>query len=155
MIVPNEGDTFTVKLRTIAGGCEDIDTFLVEVPAISETKGFVHSYICEGESVEFNGKIYTHPGVYVDTLLSWTGCDSIRTLNLEVLKPDTIFTVDTVCSDMLPYVFHGAEYYNSGIYSHHQPSSLGCDTLVYICNLQVNNSLQLEVGPIVDDICAD
>lgn len=155
LIVPNDGDTFTVKLRTIAGGCEDIDTFLVEVPAISETKGFVHSYICEGESVEFNGKIYTHPGVYVDTLLSWTGCDSIRTLNLEVLKPDTIFTVDTVCSDMLPYVFHGAEYYNSGIYSHHQPSSLGCDTLVYICNLRVNNSLQLEVGPLVDDICAD
>ena len=81
LIVPNDGDTFTVKLRTIAGGCEDIDTFLVEVPAISETKGFVHSYICEGESVEFE-LIRTNKGLQAKNVVSLS---SVVPTNDEIL----------------------------------------------------------------------
>ena len=155
LVVPNEGDTFNVLLRTVSGGCEDIDTFLVEVPAIKTSIGTSHAYICEGESVEFNGKTYTEGGVFSDTLVSWTGCDSILTLTLEVLKADTIVSQDTVCSDMLPYVFHGVECNTTGTHYYHQKSSLGCDTLVYACQLEVLSSLDINVGPIAEEICAD
>ena len=155
LVVPNEGDTFNVLLRTVSGGCDDVDTFLVEVPAITTTIGTSHAYICEGESVEFNGKTYTEGGVFSDTLRSWTGCDSILTLTLEVLKADTIVTQDSVCSDMLPYVFHGVECNTTGTHYYHQKSSLGCDTLVYACQLEVLSALEMNVGPIADEICAD
>lgn len=155
LAVKNEGDTFNVLLRTVAGGCEDIDTFVLEVPAIKPTVGNTHAYICEGESVEFNGKVYTEGGVFSDTLVSHIGCDSILTLTLEVLQADTIFTQDSVCSDMLPYIFHGVECNTTGTHYYHQKSSLGCDTLIYACQLEVLSALDVNVGPLPKDICSD
>ena len=72
-----------------------------------------------------------------------------------MLKADTIVSQDTVCSDMLPYVFHGVECNTTGTHYYHQKSSLGCDTLIYACQLEVLSSLDINVGPIAEEICAD
>ena len=47
----------------------------------------IRDTLCEGLSYEQDGNIYTETGVYVDTLLSSIGCDSIVTLDLTFL-PD-------------------------------------------------------------------
>ncbi|HEY5772632.1 MAG TPA: gliding motility-associated C-terminal domain-containing protein [Chitinophagaceae bacterium] len=53
----------------------------------------IDASICEGEN--YFG--YTNPGTYHDTLIAPVGCDSIRTLNLTVLKkPRPKLGVDTV-----------------------------------------------------------
>ena len=57
--------------------------------------------ICAGESYEWNGKTYTKPGSYTDTLTNIHGCDSIVTLHLEVLPdPPITFTVNGVSFKM-------------------------------------------------------
>lgn len=58
--------------------------------------------ICSGESYTWNGNTYTHPGTYTDTLTNIYGCDSIVTLNLEVLPdPPITFTVNGVSFNMM------------------------------------------------------
>ncbi len=58
--------------------------------------------ICSGESYTWNGKTYTKPGSYTDTLTNIYGCDSIVTLHLEVLPdPPLTFTVNGVSFKMM------------------------------------------------------
>jgi gliding motility-associated-like protein len=83
----------------------------------------VHETICTGESYTFNGNSYTSTGVYTDSLISALGCDSILTLNLDVLQScnsqeintdndyyeltygDNMFTVTVTASSGLPLTF--------------------------------------------------
>src|SRR5690606_37886798 len=51
--------------------------------------------LCFGESFTVNGNTYVESGVYVDTLQSVSGCDSIVTLNLTVL-PELAFNNEIV-----------------------------------------------------------
>ena len=44
----------------------------------------ISATICSGESYTWNGKTYTKPGSYTDTLQNIYGCDSIVTLHLQV-----------------------------------------------------------------------
>ncbi len=57
--------------------------------------------ICEGLFVESGGHIYNEVGIYVDSLISSIGCDSIVTLTLNVLSNVTIEAefdvIDLVC----------------------------------------------------------
>ena len=60
-----------------------------------------HDTICSGETYTWNGKIYTKPGTYTDTLQNIYGCDSIITLHLHVLPdPPLTFTVNGVSFKM-------------------------------------------------------
>ncbi len=62
--------------------------------------------ICEGDSVVFNGNIYTESGYYTDSFKTETSCDSIETLHLVVIQPDQTTLNDTV--------FQGESYDNYG-----------------------------------------
>ena len=58
--------------------------------------------ICAGDTYTWNGNTYTKPGSYTDTLQNIYGCDSIVTLNLEVLTdPPITFTVNGVSFKMM------------------------------------------------------
>ena len=58
--------------------------------------------ICAGDTYTWNGKTYTKPGSYTDTLQNIYGCDSIVTLNLTVLPdPPITFTVNGVSFNMM------------------------------------------------------
>ena len=68
----------------------------------SVTSEPISATICSGESYTWNGKTYTHPGTYTDTLTNIHGCDSIVTLHLEVLPdPPITFTVNGVSFNMM------------------------------------------------------
>ena len=159
LVVPNQGDTIDVILRVTMsdGQCEDSDTFKVEVPAISESFAQINSYICENGTVTFNGKVYTEAGIFVDSLKSYCGCDSLLTLNLKVLKTDTIAMSDTICNNTT-YSFFGTNYDKTGHYTYAVKSSvpnLTCDSLYYTLDLLVNENLDMQLGTLQQSICAD
>ena len=158
IIAPNEGDTFTLLIRGMFNTCEDVKEIEIEAPAIGAIFGEEHHYICEGSEVEFNGKKYSEAGVYIDTLKSvWCGCDSILQLTLETLLADTIVIDTMVCTANLPFVWNvGTEsetLTQSGVYEKGVASVLGCDSLYYVLNLDVLESLLLKFD--IPTICAD
>ena len=154
LILPNEGDTFQVVLRTGFNGCMGYDTFMVNVPAVSGSTGYDTAYICEGSSIIFNGHEYSQAGDYEEQLQTVYGCDSILMLHLMVLSPDSILTYDTICSDQT-IEFFDQIITEAGVYEHHVPSSLGCDTLFYQVTVKVHDVLQMSLQPSPSDICAD
>lgn len=152
--VPNEGDTILAKYRTEFNGCEDVREYEIIVPPIGTVYDTVSAFFCKGESIEINGHKYDKPGSFTDTLVSrFSGCDSIVTINVDVLVADTIKQDTVICSDYF-VVFFGDTLRQTGLYSHHVQSSMGCDTLVYLLNLEVNESLHLTIDR-NPDICAD
>jgi hypothetical protein len=65
-----------------ASGCDSIvsTTLIVDTVVYSTTD----LELCYGDSAEWNGVMYDTSGVYVDTISSTSGCDSIATLNLTI-----------------------------------------------------------------------
>ena len=160
IIVPNEGDTFVVVVKGMFNACEDIKEYELSVPELQPSFAETIHYVCDGNEVVFNGKTYTEPGVYIDTLQSVYGCDSILQLTLETLVADTIRIDTTICSAALPFMwFTSSErpemITTSGIHEKAVPSSLGCDSLYYILNLEVLESLVIKIDEWPKEICAD
>lgn len=95
--------------------------------------------VCAGESYWWNGMEYSASGVYVDTLQSVNGKDSIIILNLIVL-PEVVGVEDsvTICYGET-YTWRGVEYSNTGVYRDTLQSAQGCDSVV-ILNLKVAHS---------------
>lgn len=71
--------------------------------------------IGKGESYEFGGKTYTTRGIYHDTITLATGCDSISTLKLSVVKKKTFNLRVVVDSTQLAWgTATGTGVYNDG-----------------------------------------
>lgn len=157
IIVPNEGDTFVVVVKGMFNACEDIKEYELSVPELQPSFAETVRYVCNGSEVEFNGKTYTEPGVYIDTLQSIYGCDSILQLTLETLVADTVVIDTMLCSAELPFVWNvyteSDTLMQSGVYEKRIVSSLGCDSLYYVLNLDVLESLVLNFD--IPTICAD
>ena len=67
-------------------------------------------FLCNRPDTLWNGKRYDYAGDYRDTLIDRYGCDSIAFLHLEMAGVrDTLY--DTVCTQMLPYLWHGHSFY--------------------------------------------
>ena len=65
--------------------------------------------ICDGSSIQIGTHNYTLPGVYVDTLLSIGGCDSIVQSNIAYLTPKTFKETLSACN----FVVHNGNIYSS------------------------------------------
>lgn len=91
---------------------------------------------CTGDTVTFNGTPLTLAGVYSDTLMNSSGCDSIITLTL--INLESYYTIDTaVC-----YTYtapSGQILTTAGIHLDTIPNAFGCDSVITI-HLTINNS---------------
>jgi hypothetical protein len=87
--------------------------------------------ICGGLSIVVNGNVYDSSGIYLDTLISQLGCDSIVTTNLYVLSNSASFLnlEYTICYGDTAYVT-GNSYYQTGIYTNTLINSVGCDSII-------------------------
>jgi hypothetical protein len=74
-------------VRTIEswGGCDS--TIILNLTVLDKYYTDIYDTICESDSYVFGGDTLYLPGVYVDSLISDKGCDSIVTLYLEQIKP--------------------------------------------------------------------
>jgi gliding motility-associated-like protein len=100
--------------------------------------------VCQGET--YLG--YSNSGTYIDTLLNLKGCDSIRTLTLEVTSKTSIKEDVKICQGE---TYEG--YSKTGVYTDEFTSSTGCDitrtlTLTVLPNPTSSQSVSLCQGEV-------
>lgn len=147
-----DGETYEIgeSTYTISGtyvdtllnvdACDSIvTTNLTVIPAVYMDQEIS---ICEGETYFIGDSFYTLSGTYVDTLISYVGCDSIVTTELTVIPSVYFDQVISICFGTT-YSIGDSEYGSSGIYSDTLISMTGCDSIV-TTNLTVDEEITFE-----------
>jgi gliding motility-associated-like protein len=97
--------------------------------------------ICQNQlPYAWNGLTFNGSGSQTVTLTNAGGCDSLVTLNLNVVQQLTSLTNLTVCSNQLPYSWNGQIINASGTYTATLNSAAGCDSIATL-NLTVANAV--------------
>lgn len=103
----------------------------------------IDAEVCDGDFYVFGTQNYIATGSYTESFTSFTGCDSIVTLNLTVLEP--FYTLnESICAGDA-YILGNEEYTESGVYTAMVTSTAGCESEVTL-NLVVNNAANEEVN---------
>lgn len=87
--------------------------------------------ICPGETIFFNGQELSESGIYFDTLLNVTGCDSIVRLQLRILSED----IDTLSAKVFSgetYEYNLQTFSENGEYLLSEPTDKGCERLILL-----------------------
>ena len=98
--------------------------------------------MCEGGKATYNGVIYDKAGQYHDTLACANGCDSIVTINVQVM-PKYFYQETATTNNKKPYTWHGKTYTQEGIYYDTLQSVFGCDS-IYELTLHVYNTYRFD-----------
>lgn len=110
-------------------GCDSIVVLKLDVTEhITEQ---ISASICEGDVFSVGNSIYSLSGTYVDTLSGFSGCDSIVTLQLEVLNQSSEFVEAEICEGE-GYQFGNSIYTASGTYSDTLKNVNGCDSTILL-----------------------
>ena len=121
-------------LQSVTGCDSIVSTTLIVDTAVYSTTDLE---LCYGDSALFGGVMYDTSGVYVDTLQSSAGCDSIATLNLTIKDLNVGDTTILVACDSAEW--NGVMYDTSGIYVDTLQSIAGCDSILTL-DLTINES---------------
>jgi gliding motility-associated-like protein len=95
----------------------------------------VNKSICIGNNFSFRGKTYNTSGSYVETINNSAFCDSVITLNLNVI-PIAQITKDVKICEGERFVFKGTTYNSTGQYFKTISSSDACDS-IFTINLKI------------------
>lgn len=112
---------------TTINGCDSIIRLVLKVNPtyfFEETKT-----ICKNDVYNFHGKLISEPGIYYDSLIASTGCDSIYKLVLKTYPTYFFERTITTCDDQ-PYYFKGEFLKKSGIYHDTLTTIHGCDSII-------------------------
>jgi len=108
-------------------------------------------FLCEGDSLRVGNKIYKTKGLYLDTLISSFGCDSIISSDVVVIKNSTFFGDYAICEgDSI--IVGNRVYKNTGNFIDTISNSEGCDSIiftdirVYLLSPKVNQELRICEG---------
>ena len=153
-----QGETITVGSNTYntsgnysdllssVNGCDSLVNLELTVHPIYNIN--ISQTICEGESVQVGGSIYTSSGVYNDILSTVNGCDSVVNLNLTVHPVYSINLTETICEGESIQIGNST-YTNSGNYNDILSTVNGCDSIVNL-NLTV---LEIEEETLNIELC--
>src|SRR5439155_8097300 len=104
-------------------GCDSVIT--TNLTVLANTSSTANISICDGQSYFAGGAFQTQSGIYLDTLINATGCDSVITTNLFVI-PNSSFTQNiSICFGDSIFV-GGAWQKQNGNYIDHYTNYLGC-----------------------------
>ena len=110
-----------------AGGCDSI--IITDLAVVNSFSQNLSLTICTGDSVFLEGAFQTSSGVYFDSLISSSGCDSILVTTLVVLNAYIDSFDITICIG--DSVFAGGGFQDtSGTYVDSFIASTGCDSIV-------------------------
>ena len=151
---PKEGGTFPVALVAIMPDsedeCSDVYEFNVTVPSIQESEHITKKQVCDGLEIAFEDSTYN---ITKDTTIqvvyeAFGGCDSIRTLEVTMIDPDTICMGGS-------YEFYGNTYTEAGTYTYRAKGTEadGCDSIDYELCLVVLDTLDMEIGAPINESC--
>ena len=107
-------------------GCDSI--IILNLNVLKKYHHTVERTIFEGDTVHFEGQTYSAAGIYPFRYTSSFGCDSIVELHLYVNRvyEDSI----SICSNELPYIWHGKTIYESGVYRDTVTNTEGRQTIL-------------------------
>jgi hypothetical protein len=118
-------------------GCDSFVTLNLSVGTFAST--IINQSICSGNSYLFKGIALTQSGIYPDTLTASIGCDSIITLNLNVIQPSYNNITAVLCNNN-PYNFNGTKITTPGTYIFTLTASNGCDSIVTLTLNSLNTA---------------
>ncbi len=129
-----------------AVGCDSLLTLSVESMPISEFE--MDTTLCAGApDFNWNGQTVTtnQDDVYQATLVNAFGCDSLVTLNVYVLPPDTTFIDTVLCEGSPEFIWYGntVQTVIDDEYETRLSNRLGCDSLI---------TLSVQIIPATDTI---
>jgi len=128
-----QSGTYTVSL-TVSSGCDDANA--TSTITIGEPKIVSDSVtICNGDSVEFRGKVLKQTGIYTDTLAG-APCDSIFVLSLQVNEIQ-VLALDTAYCKGSEIIIGGFVVKEPGVYT----DTLSGNPCPFIVNYTVTDSL--------------
>ena len=125
---PDEGGTYTVRLRAKLIDCDNETSFTITLPKLGITQDTTHEVICKSEYYVFNNDTLYETGIYVDSLKNIYGCDSLVYLDLYVAEKFDTVMYDTICAGE-EYYFRGKLLSESGVYGDTTQSPYGCDSI--------------------------
>ncbi|NND05808.1 MAG: gliding motility-associated C-terminal domain-containing protein, partial [Saprospiraceae bacterium] len=123
-------------------GCDSVVTLMLTVHPLQHTT--INADICDGDAYDFNGQFLSSAGIYVDTLSTISGCDSIVTLHLNIHLSAPYFTEAQICSGQ-SYQFGDRTLVEGGIYIDSLISTQGCDSIITL-NLEVLDVIQSSIS---------
>src|SRR3989338_2778594 len=133
------GTHFTALAQNTFSNLGQHTTFCQTI--LCNTNSDIAAEICAGDSYLFAGQPRSEAGIYYDTLINSTGCDSIIRLDLS-MAPTLHFVNETICSNSF-YPFNNTNLQTPGIYFDTLPNMQGCDSVV---------KLVLAVNPVATSI---
>ncbi len=80
---PNQTTTYYARWQT---ACDTSACDSIRINIVSQVKDSINPVICQGQLFHIGTHYYSSTGVYKDTLLTVSGCDSIVTINLSVVS---------------------------------------------------------------------
>jgi len=103
--------------------------------------------LCPGGSFQIGSSTYSNQGVYIDTLQSVFGCDSIVTSIIFMLPTITSSQEATICSGST-YDFNGIFLSNQGVYTDTLATLDGCDSIIILSLFVTAPSVNYDVAEI-------
>lgn len=142
---PQEGGTYHVTMSAGISDdmCTDVKEFDIVLPKLGTTIDTVTAQGCLGTAYQYNGTAYWNTGIYVDTLTSTVGCDSIIVLDLTMSDRIEVQIDTLICSDSY-YVFDGDTLRTTGTYRSTLESQAGCDSITTL-SLTVHPMLRADI----------
>lgn len=121
--------TTDIHTTTLTGraGCDS--TVVLDLEIVTLLRATLDTTICAEAVYPQDGNLYTIPGTYVDTVLSYLGCDSIITLNLDVAQPIVKDTVTAICGGT-SFLIGTEAFTTTGVFTRTIPAVNGCDSVV-------------------------
>ncbi len=129
---------------SLSAGCDSIT--VTDLSVVGDVPDTVTAAICPGDSILLGGEYQTQPGIYTDTFITSSGCDSIVVTILTLHPPSAINTfVEFVCPD--DSVLINGEYYYGGEQALDTLPGAdvnGCDSIVEILVFNIGTAALIE-----------
>lgn len=124
------------------------DVFLLSLNLCNNSSSQLNITACDSIQNPSQTSWWTSSGIYYDTILNATGCDSFMTINLTLNTSSADSINATVCGT---YISPSTNYTwsASGIYTDTIANAVGCDSIITI-DLTVNNSSST-ISPVACD----
>ena len=114
-------------------GCDSIHVINLQVG--SSVFATLYRNICVGDTFTFLGQDYSSTGIYIDTTVSISGCDSIISLHLTVNNPSFfMYNIHRCIGDTITVGMH--QYGSTGMYFDTLINISGCDSFI-VTNLNI------------------
>jgi uncharacterized protein YjdB len=114
-------------------GCDSIINLQLLVDSIISVNS--SQRICPGDSFLFGSSNLTLPGIYQNSYTSFSGCDSVVTLNLQFYNIDTSVISESICQGQ-SFAFGTQNLTTAGTYNRTVTAANGCDSVITL-NLSV------------------